>query len=110
MAARNYNSSEVGVPYIRVPELGIKHPEPGTAQVRFAEDLAVKMADGSIASIAAAGEVAFQVSPADMLTEVPLVDPTTGQPLPGNPRVTYQHVMLCILAVVRARQVERDLS
>lgn len=104
----NYDSSAVGVPYTRVPDLHIRYPSPNTARVACIEELAVKMADSSVQRLAEAGCLEFEVKPQDMLTAVPLVDPTTGQPLPGNPTVTYQHVMLCILAAVRANQRKRD--
>ena len=106
----NYDSSAVGVPYTRVRDIRISYPAPNTARVVCTEETAVKMADGSVRSLADAGYLTFQVAPQDMLTQVALVDPTTGQPLPGDPQVSYQQVMLGILAAVRAQQIERDLG
>lgn len=106
----NYDSSAVGVPYTRVRDIRISYPAPNTAQIVCTEEIAVKLADGSVRSLADAGYLTFQVAPQDMLTQVGLVDPTTGQPLPGSPQVTYQQVMLGILAAVREQQIERDLS
>lgn len=104
----NYDSSSIGVPYTRVRDLRITYPAPNTAHVVCTEEQAVKMADGSVRSLGDQGYLTFQIDPADMLTAVPLVDPTSGQPLPGGPTMTYQQVMLGILAAVRAQQRERD--
>jgi hypothetical protein len=104
----NYDSSAVGVPYTRVRDLRITYPAPNTAHVVCTEEQAVKMADGSVRSLGDKGYLEFDVAPADMATAATLVDPTTGQPLPGAPTTTFQQVMLGILAAVRSRQLARD--
>lgn len=104
--ARNYDSSNVGVPYVRVNRIEIFYPEDSrTPSAIISQKLAVKMADGSIRSLEELPPINVTF---DMLTDgtvpVPLIDPTTGAPL--GPSTTLQQVMLGILAVVRKEQVK----
>lgn len=105
---RNYDSTTIGQPFVRVRDLRITYPQANTASITCTEEAAVKLAGGEIRSLGDTGSWTFDVLPADMATVVPLVDPATGQPLPGGPTVSYQAIMLSILAAVRAQQVARD--
>jgi hypothetical protein len=105
---RNYNSTTTGQPFIRVRDLRITYPQANTASITCTEELAVKLAGGEIRSLGDTGAFTFDVFPGDMQNEVNLVDPSTGQNLAGNPTVSYQQVMLGILATVRAEQISKD--
>ena len=105
---RNYDSTLIGAPFVRVRDLRITYPQANTASITCTEESAVKLAGGEIRSLGDTGSFTFGVAPADMGTLVPLIDPTTGLPLPGAPAVSYQQIMLSILAAVRAQQVARD--
>lgn len=100
---RNYDSSQVGVPYIRVPLLQIEYPQPLHASVRISEVEAVQLADGSIRHLNELGEISFTVLPSGMADVLQLVDPTTGADIPGA-TMTVQSLMLGILAMVRREQ------
>lgn len=99
----NYDSSAVGVPYVRVPRLEIDYSNNAFPKVTIQQSLAVKLADGSIRELEPVPEI---IATFDMATQgttpIPLVDPTTGAPLGMN--TTLQQVMLSILAVVRKEQ------
>jgi hypothetical protein len=103
----NYDASQVGEPYVRVPHIHIDYPEPLTATVRINEVEAVKLADGSVRTLAQLGDMAFTIRPQDMATSLQLVHPDTGVPIPGA-TMTYQQIMLGLLAAIRAKQIERD--
>ncbi len=100
----NYNSSEVGVPYIRANNIAIQYPPNGVPTVFVSQALAVKLADGSVAELGST--TSFSFTP-DMVgnstTPIPLVDPTTGAELGAN--TNLQSIMLGILAVIRQHQV-----
>ena len=101
----NYDSSAVGVPYVRVPQLSIDYTSNAFPKVTVQQSLAVKLADGSIRELEPVPEI---IATFDMATDgakpIPLVDPTTGAPLGMN--TTLQQVMLSILAVVRKEQLK----
>lgn len=117
----NYDTTQVGVPYIRVPRIEIGYPPPGSdssADVTLRQTWAVKLKDGTILE---APSVALDhpvintpVDPTDA-TPVPLVDPDTGGELDAGLRaqiagaisagvVTLPIAMLVILAVARSIQ------
>lgn len=104
----HYDSTEVGDPFVRVRDLRITYPAANTASIVCTEEEAVRLANGAIRSLGDIGSFSFDVMPQDMQTLVPLVDPSTGQALPGNPSVSYLQIMLGILAAVRAQQLLRD--
>jgi len=103
---RNYDSSQVGVPYIRVPAIQINYPQPLHAAIRFQEVEAVILADGSPRQLNELGERSFTVSPSQMSDVIQLVDPTTGVDLPGQ-TMTVMQLMLGMLAVIRREQVSQ---
>lgn len=100
----NYDSSAVGVPYVRAHRIEIFYPDNSRyPQAIISQKLAVKLADGSVRSLEELPPITVTF---DMLTDgttpIPLVDPTSGAPLGQN--TTLQQVMLSILAVVRREQ------
>lgn len=99
----NYDSTQVGVPYVRVPSLVIDYSNNARPVATIRQSLAVKLADGSIRELEPVPEIiaAFDMA-AEGTTPIPLVDPTTGASLGMN--TTLQQVMLSILAVVRKEQ------
>ena len=106
--ANNYNSSNVGVPYIRANRIVFEYPAddlPGVPQVtmQIEQTEGVKMADGSRRTLKQLPTITSKLDQAQQWTEqIPLVDPTTGAPT--GQYVTRQQVMLSVLAVVRAAQ------
>jgi len=104
----NYDSTEIGTPFVRVRDLRITYPAANTATIVCTEEEAVRLAGGAIRSLGDIGLFSFDVMPQDMQMMVPLVDPATGQALPGNPSMSYLQIMLGILAAVRAQQLSRD--
>lgn len=117
----NYNSSQVGVPYVRAPRLIIGHPPPGsgnnaTATIHQAE--AVMLADGTSRELGALPALDCTFDLADQAL-IALVDPDTGAALApeacaalgqlvASGNVTLQTVMLCLLAVVRREQLAHE--
>lgn len=104
---RNYNSSAVGVPYIRVPTIQISYPQPLQGNIRFQEVEAVILADGSTRQLNELGEKSFSITPAQMQETIQLIDPTTGADIPGQ-TMTVMQLMLGILAVIRREQVAQS--
>ena len=111
---RNYDSSQNGVPYTRVPALSIEYPaddSPGAPIVRLIahEVEAVKMADGSRRTLRSQGPLTVTLdTPQEWLEEIPMVDPTTGEPT-GETTTRYA-AMLHLLACIRAAQTARDAA
>lgn len=112
----NFDSTQIGVPYVRVPSLHVDFPPPGTAlplcTIEQAE--AVLLADGSIRQI---GEMPTIQSTLDVTnqTPIPLVDYDTGAPLAPEVcaalgamvsagAVNLPMVLLLVLAAVRQQQ------
>lgn len=101
---QNYDSTEVGVPYVRAHRIELFYPDENRyPQAIIYQKLAVKMKDDTVRSLedVAPLTVTFDML-ADGTTPIPLVDPTSGLPL--GPNTTLQQVMLGILAVVRREQ------
>jgi hypothetical protein len=103
---RNYDSSAVGVPYVRVPLIEIKYPEPHTAHVRVLEVEAVKLADGSIRELRQLGQIEWHIGPGDMGKVAQIPHPDTGAPTGAT--TTNQQLMLGLLAAIRAQQLLLD--
>lgn len=104
---KNYDSSAVGVPYIRVPSIQISYPQPLHATIRFQEVEAVILADGSTRQLNEMGERSFNVTPGQMADVIQLVDPTTGLDIPGH-TMTVMQLMLGMLAVIRREQLSQS--
>ena len=101
----NYDSSQVGVPYVRVHKIIIHYPDNG--QLPWAvidQSLAVKLADGTIRKIEDLPSLqrAFDLAN-DGSDPIPLVSPETGAALGAD--TSLNQVMLAILAVVRKEQL-----
>ena len=105
MTTRNYTVA-LGKPFVRVSQIIIDYPAPNTAQVRMNEELAVLTDTGVVEKIRDLGDTRFTINPGDMATALPLVHPATAQPL--GPSMTYEQLMLGLLAAVRKNQLERD--
>ena len=104
---QNYDSTQVGVPYVRAHHIEIFYPEDSRRpQVIIRQKLAVKLADGTVRSLEGLPEITKTF---DMATEgtvpVPMVDPTSGAPLGAD--TTLQQTMLANLAIVRKLQLEQ---
>jgi len=102
--ATNYNSSNVGVIYVRCNKITIEYPDNGVPTVVAEQAKAVKLADGTVQEIDQINSIVFNL---DMVnnatTAIPLVDPTTGANLGAN--TSLQSTMLAILAVLRQQQL-----
>ena len=104
----NFDSSVVGRPFVRVRDLRISYPEPNTAIIVCTQEEAVLLEDGSVRSLGDAGYLQFRIAPSQMTDVVNLVNPTTGLQLPGNPSMSYQQIMLGLLAAIRHHQVSAN--
>lgn len=101
----NYNSTDVGVPYVRADKITILWPDNGgSPSAEVEQSLAVKLADGSIRGLEPVQtlSVVFDFA-AHGGDAIPLVDPTSGAALGQN--TSLNMVMLQILAAVRQQQV-----
>ena len=98
----NYDSSQVGVPYVRANKIIIDYSETGMPEVVVEQALAVKLADGTIREFDQIQSFSLVLNLQDT-TPIPLVDPTTGANLGAN--TTLGQVMLGILAVIRKNQL-----
>jgi hypothetical protein len=100
----NYNSSQIGIKYIRANNITIQYPENGVPTVTVSQENAVKLADNTIVAISPAESISFQLDlVGNGTTPIPLVDPTTGANLGAN--TTLQQLMLGMLAVIRQQQL-----
>lgn len=117
----NYDSSQVGVPYVRAPRINIQYPPPGAGApyATIEQSEAVKLADGSSRALGSLPTIEATFDLSDQ-SPIPLVDPNTGAPLdPGvcaalgqlvaGGNVNLPLVMLCLLAVVRREQLAREV-
>ena len=99
----NYDSSKVGVPYIRAHRIIIEYPTGSNPRATILQSEAVRLADGTVRQI---GEVSSIVAEFDFALNatnpIPLVHPDTGEPLGAD--TNLQTVFLNILAVVRQLQ------
>ena len=102
----NYNSSQVGVPYVRGTQVIINYPDgvSGNPQATIAQNNAIILADMSIRNLEAIGNL---VIPLDFVnngnTPIPMVDPTTGDDL--GETTTLNNIYLQVLAICRQEQV-----
>ncbi len=107
MSVTNYNSTNVGVPYVRCNNVTISYPDNGVPSVTIQQASAVKLADGSVTEISQIQSISFTL---DMINNgtvaIPLVDPTSGANLGAN--TNLQQIMLGILAVIRQQQITQN--
>ncbi len=117
--SQNYDSSQVGVPYVRVHRIEINYPESGAGLIpttNLYQSEAVKLADGESRKLRDLVTLSRTV---DLVNDgndlIPLVDATTGAPLAApvaqalgamvsSGHVSLNLVMLALLAVVRQEQ------
>ena len=99
----NYNSTAVGVPYIRACNITIQYPDSGIPTITIEQEKAVKLADNSIVRIGSIPSIEFSLNIADNTTQIPLVDPTSGSNIGLN--TTTQMTMLAVLAIIRQQQL-----
>lgn len=118
----NYDSSQIGVPYVRAPQINIQYPPPGSGASPYAaiaQTEAVKLADGTSRAL---GSLPTIEATFDLTDQGPiaLVDPDTGAALSpatcaalgqlvASGNVNLPLVMLCLLAVVRREQLAREV-
>jgi hypothetical protein len=100
----NYNSSQVGVPYVRVARLTVSYPTPGFAQAEIVQDSAVLLADGSVARIESLPTLTANFDLTNHGDDViPIVSPDTGMDIGAS--TTLNTIFLSILAAIRQVQV-----
>ncbi len=103
----NFDSTQVGVPYVRGTQVVINWPD-GAQQskpvVTISQCTAVKLADGSVRNLDMIEPLVFTV---DLIANgndpIALVNPTTGANLGAN--TTANSTMLAMLAVIRQAQI-----
>jgi hypothetical protein len=100
----NYNSSVVGVPYVRVPHLTISYPSPGLAIAEIVQEQAVLLADNSVARL---GPLPTLTVTFDLTTHgddvIPIVSPDSGADIGAS--TTLNTIFLSVLAAIRQVQV-----
>ena len=100
----NYDSTIVGVPYVRAQRIIINYPDAGKSpSATIEQSLAVKLLDGTVRQLENLPvlDVVFDFA-ADGSAAIPLVHPDSGSPIGAN--TTLNNTMLAILAVVRHEQ------
>lgn len=102
--AYNYDSTNVGVPFVRAQCIVINYPVTQQVRVEIHQSEAIKLADNTVRELDQLPKIITGLNLADA-TPIPLVDVVTGAPL--GPSVTMGQVMLSILAVVRKLQNEQ---
>ena len=114
----NYDSTQVGVPYVRAPQINIQYPPPGAGAAPYAtiaQAEAVKLADGTLRSLGTLPTIEATFDLADQ-GAIALVNPDSGAPLDpatcaalgqlvASGNINLPLVMLCLLAVVRREQL-----
>jgi len=101
----NYDTTQIGAPYVRVNRLTIVWPAVGQPTAEMEQSLAVKLATGEIRTIDPLPTIGATLDFAvDGNTPIPLVDFETGAEL--GIETTLNQVMLGVLAVIRAKQRE----
>ena len=102
---RNYDTTS-GLPYPRISRIEIDYAEDGTPRVEYVERMAIVDTGGSVRHIEAS--VTRHVLDLALISEpVQMVDPATGQAIPGQTTTVVQ-TMLALLAFLRADQLLRD--
>lgn len=103
----NYDSSQVGVPYVRAQRVEIFWPDAGRMpHAVINQSLAVKLADGTVRQLENMPELKVELDFAHASDPIPLINPETGAPIGSN--TTLQMAMLNVLAVVRQKQIESE--
>ena len=98
----NYDSTKVGVPYMRVNRIEINYPSAATANVVMSQTQCVMLADKSTIPMGEPSLLELALSPQDMGTKIHIVDPATGAD--SGQTTTIGAVMVGLVAVIRAKQ------
>lgn len=100
----NYDQSQVGVPFVRVTNVAIQRLSSTQVNITISQDIAVLLADASIASIAPMASFTFSPDLVNSLnTPIPAVNPVTGVDLG-----TFTNLAQCmsvLASVVRQQQL-----
>jgi hypothetical protein len=100
----NYNSTQIGVPYVRANNITIEYPTNSLPVVTISQAMAVKLADNTIVEINPKASFSFTLNLAtNALVPIPLIDPSTGEPLGAS--TNLQSLMVGILSVIRQQQL-----
>ena len=102
----NYDSSTVGVPYVRSTQVIINWPDSidGLPKAIFSQCNAVILADNTVRNLDTIQTIEIPLDLANNENNpIPLVNPTTGAALGAN--TTLNTVMVQILAVIRQAQI-----
>jgi hypothetical protein len=104
----NYDSSTVGLPYVRITNLVINYPDvAGSPVAAICQSNAVTMADDTTRNLDVLQSLVIPIDlTSDGSTPIPLVDPVTGAGL--GTTTTLDNVFLQILAVIRQAQVANN--
>jgi hypothetical protein len=102
---RNYDTTTQH-PYPRITEVTLSYPKSGDPTVEYVERMAIVDGSGHVQHLDN-GSTRQVLDLAAINEPVQIVNPATGQPIPGM-TVTRQQVMLGLLAFLRADQVRRD--
>ena len=102
----NYDASQVGVPYVRAHRIVINYPDNGQMpSVAIEQSLACKMLDGSIRKLEDLEPIFTSIDMQnDGADPIPLISPNDASALGQD--TSLNMVMLGILAVVRAKQLQ----
>ncbi len=107
----NYDSSAVGVPYVRGTQVIINYPDGfgGEPVASVTQSNAIILADGTIRNLNAIQTLTIPLDFVDNgNTPIPMVDPTSGADLGEN--TTLNNIYLQVLAIVRQEQVASNPS
>jgi hypothetical protein len=103
----NYDSTQVGVPYVRGTQVVVNWPDGADRNkpiIAISQCMAVKLADGSVRNLETIAPLVFT---ADLVAHgndpVPIVDPSSGAAL--GPNTTLNSVMVQMLAIIRQQQI-----
>ena len=104
MTARNYDSSQVGAPFVRAHRIEINYYDAGREpEVVVRQSLAVRLADGTVRQLEEIEAMQWTVPLSSAGADpIPLVSPEDGSALGAD--TSLNQVMLGILAVIRQRQ------
>lgn len=106
--SRNYDGSQVGVPYVRTRQLIIDWRDNNQKpMVGIVQGTAVKLADGTIRALDPLPQINVELDFAtDGDTPVPMISPDNAAPLGTD--TTLNQAFLAVLAIVHDRQVKAE--
>lgn len=105
--ATNYDSSQVGVPYVRAHRLVIDWPDNnGIPTAVVQQSLGVKLLDGSVRELQRLPDLAITLDFTKGNEPIPLVNPDDASLLGAD--TTLNQAFLAVLAVIRVEQVKAE--